>query len=153
MRMIISTRPANIDADDEGGLDITSPAREMPRDAGMTDAQIEQRAFDALPPEVLNPAFIEESDVPLDRTFRNALENVGGKPVHSMVKAKLIAHEVRREKRDIEMKPWDDIVMKNIPGQDAAAAEVERKKIRDADTIKQNAMNNAPNITALKALL
>ena len=38
-------------------------------------------------------------------------------------KAKTIAHDIRRAARAEEFKPHDEIIMKQIPGVDAAAAE------------------------------
>ena len=142
MRKIIFTRP-------DGGLSITTPARNT-YDNERSDNYIENRAWNKLPLGAMNPKWIEESDVPIDRTFRNALEDVGGKPVHNIPKTKLLAHDMRREKREEEMKPWDDIVMKQIPGQDAALAEVERKKIRDTDAIKQTNIDNATTVEQIK---
>jgi hypothetical protein len=150
MRKIMWNRPVSAE-DPEGGLSITTPARNTFGDEGKTDEELEQRAWDKLPPDAINPVWIEESDVPVDRTFRNALENVGGKPVHSLTKAKNIAHFERRLKRDVDMKPYDDIISKQIPGQDAAAAEAERVKIRNADAAKQTRIDNATTIAQLKS--
>ena len=50
--------------------------------------------------------------------------------VVNLTKAKTIAHEKRRYKREQEFKPHDDIIAKQIPGADATAAETARAEIR-----------------------
>jgi hypothetical protein len=50
--------------------------------------------------------------------------------VTNLTKAKTIAHEMRRAKREEEFKPHDDIIAKQIPGADADAAETARAAIR-----------------------
>ena len=49
----------------------------------------------------------------------------------NMDKAKVIAHEVRRAKRAEEFAPLDEVIMKQIPGNDATQAEAARQAIRD----------------------
>jgi len=49
----------------------------------------------------------------------------------NMDKAKAIGHEIRRKKREEEFAPLDTVIMKQIPGKDAQAAESERQAIRD----------------------
>jgi hypothetical protein len=44
-----------------------------------------------------------------------------------MTKAKEIAHEKRRVARSAEFAPHDEVIMKQIPGVDAQAAEAARK--------------------------
>jgi hypothetical protein len=50
--------------------------------------------------------------------------------VTNLTKAKTIAHEMRRAKREEEFKPHDEVIMKQIPGADADAAETARAAIR-----------------------
>jgi len=144
MKKIIFTRP-------DGGLSITTPARNTVGDEGKTDHELEERAWAKLPKDAINPKWINAEDVPKDRTFRNALEDVGGKPVHSLPKAKLLAHGMRRKNRDKEMKPFDDIIAKQIPGEDGIQAEVKRKVIRVKYEATQNAIDMANTIEQLKA--
>ena len=40
-------------------------------------------------------------------------------------KAKVISHDKRREARSAEFAPLDEVIMKQIPGTDAAAVETE----------------------------
>ena len=71
----------------------------------------------------------------------------------NMNKAKSIAHDVRRAARAKEFEPFDAIIMKQIPGNDAAAAEAERQKIRDKYASLQAQMDAAQTPEQLKALM
>lgn len=46
-------------------------------------------------------------------------------------KAKAIAHDYRRNARAKEFEPWDNIISKQIPGNDFVNAEAKRQEIRD----------------------
>ena len=71
----------------------------------------------------------------------------------NMPKAKLIAHDFRRAQREKAFAPWDETIMKQIPGQGAANAEKERQKIRDADAIRQTQIDAAATPEQLKQIL
>ena len=71
----------------------------------------------------------------------------------NMDKAKNIAHNIRREKRAEEFKPYDEIIMKKIPNINEADAELERQKIRDKYNIVQENINLANDSEELKAIL
>jgi len=68
-------------------------------------------------------------------------------------KAKLIAHDKRRAARAEEFKPYDDVIMKQIPGKDAQAAEAARQIIRDKYAALQAAMDATTTVEQLKELL
>ena len=68
-------------------------------------------------------------------------------------KAKAIAHDKRREARTEEFKPHDEIIMKQIPGNDLVQAEAERQAIRDKYDELQTQMNEAQTVEELKELL
>ena len=70
-----------------------------------------------------------------------------------MTKAKEIAHEKRRAARSAEFAPHDEVIMKQIPGVDAQAAEAARQAIRDKYATMQAQMDAAQNAEELKALL
>ena len=56
----------------------------------------------------------------------------------NMDKAKAIGHEMRRAVRAEEFKPYDEVIMKQIPGNSFTEAEAARQAIRDKyDTIQQ----------------
>jgi len=67
MRKIIFTRP-------DGGLSVVHPSRNTIGETLTTDAEIEQRAWNKLPTDAINPKFVNASDIPTDRTFRDAWE-------------------------------------------------------------------------------
>ena len=71
----------------------------------------------------------------------------------NLLKAKEIAHTRRRAARAREMAPWDGIVIKQIPGQNANAAEAERAKLRIKYAQMQAAIDAAESVDALKAAL
>ena len=71
----------------------------------------------------------------------------------NMDKAKAIAHEVRRIKRAEEFAPLDEVIMKQIPGNDAAQAEAARQAIRDKYSALQAQMDAATTVDELKSLL
>jgi hypothetical protein len=68
-------------------------------------------------------------------------------------KAKDIAHEKRRLARAEEFKPHDEVIMKQIPGNDMAEAETARQAIRVKYEELQTQMNEAQTVEELKELL
>lgn len=68
-------------------------------------------------------------------------------------KAKSIAHDKRRTARAEEFKPHDEVIMKQIPGNDAAVAEAERQKIRDKYEEIQDQIDAAESPEELKLIL
>jgi hypothetical protein len=71
----------------------------------------------------------------------------------NLTKAKDIAHEARRAARAEEFKPYDEVIMKQIPGVDAQQAEAARQAIREKYTTLQAQMDVAQTADELKALL
>jgi predicted nucleic acid-binding Zn-ribbon protein len=70
-----------------------------------------------------------------------------------MTKAKDIAHEKRRAARAEEFKPYDEVIMKQIPGNDYTEAEAARQAIREKYATLQAQMDAAQTADELKALL
>ena len=68
-------------------------------------------------------------------------------------KAKSIAHDKRRAARAEEFKPYDEVIMKQIPGNDAAVAEAARQGIRDKYADMQVAIDAAESADELKVIL
>jgi hypothetical protein len=68
-------------------------------------------------------------------------------------KAKNIAHNMRRAARAEEFKPHDEVIMKQIPGVDAQAAEAARQAIRDKYTTIQADIDAATTTEEIKAAL
>ena len=68
-------------------------------------------------------------------------------------KAKQIGHDKRRAARAEEFKPHDEVIMKQIPGNDAAIAEAARQEIRDKYANMQVAIDAAASADELKTIL
>ena len=68
-------------------------------------------------------------------------------------KAKAIAHDRRRAARAEEFKPHDEIIMKQIPGADNAAAESARVAIRAKYAAMQDQIDAASTPDEIKAAL
>jgi hypothetical protein len=68
-------------------------------------------------------------------------------------KFKIIAHEMRRAARTVEFVPHDEVIMKQIPGENFQAAEASRQVIRDKYATLQAQIDTAQTVDELKALL
>lgn len=68
-------------------------------------------------------------------------------------KAKTVAHDMRRAARAEEFKPHDEVIMKQIPGVDAQAAEAARQAIRDKYAAIQTQIDAAATPEEIKAAL
>lgn len=69
-----------------------------------------------------------------------------------MDKAKTITHIRRRDARALEFEPYDNIIMKQIPGNDYTQAEAARQAIREKYTTLQAQIDAAETPEELKAL-
>lgn len=68
-------------------------------------------------------------------------------------KAKSIAHEMRRAKREEEFAPLDAIIVKQIPGNSAEEAEAARQAVRDKYAAIQVAIDAANEPDEIKEAL
>jgi hypothetical protein len=68
-------------------------------------------------------------------------------------KAKSIGHDKRRAARAEEFKPHDEVIMKQIPGADAVAAEEARAIIRAKYEAMQDDIDAATSPDEIKAAL
>ena len=68
-------------------------------------------------------------------------------------KAKEISHDKRRIARAEEFKPYDEVIMKQIPGNDYTQAEAARQTIRNKYTTIQNNINVATTVEELKEIV
>jgi len=68
-------------------------------------------------------------------------------------KAKVIAHDIRRAKRAEEFAPYDEVIMKQIPGNDAVEAEAARQAIRDKYAQIQADIDSAPGVNEVTFVL
>ena len=68
-------------------------------------------------------------------------------------KAKNIAHDMRRAARAEEFKPHDEVIMKQIPGNDYNQAEAARQAIREKYAAMQAQIDAAATPNEIKAAL
>ena len=68
-------------------------------------------------------------------------------------KAKNITHDKRRAAREKEFEPLDQVIMKQIPGKDAQAAEAARQVVRDKYAVIQDNIDAANSVDELKAII
>ena len=96
---------------------------------------------------------VSVDEVPSDRTFRGAWVMGDCCIDHDLDKCKAIGHDKRRALRAAEFAPLDEVIMKQIPGVDAIAAEASRQVIRDKYAEVQDAIDAAETPDAIKAAL
>jgi hypothetical protein len=127
----------------DGGVAVIIPAGELP---------IEEVAAKDVPPGVPYE-IVDEADIPSDRYFRNAWVMGDCCVEHDLDKCKEIGHNIRRQQRAEEFKPFDDVIAKQIPGADATAAEEARQAIRDRYAVMQDAIEGASTPDEIKTAL
>jgi len=93
---------------------------------------------------------VDDSEIPSDRTFRNAWKRNGKAVETDIPKAKEIVHEKRRVKRSEEFAPLD--VEATIPAK-AAQAEAAREAVRQKYEKIQNDIDAAANEAELKQIM
>jgi len=71
----------------------------------------------------------------------------------NLEKAKAIAHDKRRAKRAEEFAPYDEVIMKQIPGVDVVEVENKRQEIRDKYAVIQDDIDAAESPEEIKAAL
>ena len=104
-------------------------------------------------PEGVAYEIVEDDAIPSDRTFRNAWVLGDCCIEHDLDKCKALGHDMRRAKRAEEFAPHDEVIMKQIPGADAEAAEAARQEIRDKYAAIQDAIDGAATLEDIKAAL
>lgn len=127
----------------EGGVSVIHPTGEL---------SIEEVAAKDVPHGVLYD-IVEDDAIPSDRTFRNAWVMGDCCIEHDLDKCKALGHDLRRAKRAEEFAPHDEVIMKQIPGADAEAAEAARQEIRDKYAAIQDAIDAAATPEDIKAAL
>ena len=127
----------------EGGISIIHPTGEL---------SIEEVAAKDVPAGVAYE-IVEDDAIPGDRFFRNAWVANGAAVDVDLGKAKDIGHDIRRTLRTEEFKPYDEVIMKQIPGADAVAAEEARQQVRFKYALIQDAINVASTTDEIKAAL
>ncbi len=127
----------------EGGVSVIIPTGEL---------SIEEVAVKDVP-EGVAYEIVEDDAIPSDRYFRGAWVLGDCCIEHDLDQCKDIAHDMRRAKRAEEFAPHDEVIMKQIPGADAEAAEAARQEIRDKYAAVQDAIDAAATPEDIKAAL
>jgi hypothetical protein len=104
-------------------------------------------------PEGVPYEIVTTDDIPSDRFFRNAWVKGDCCVDLDLDKCKAVGHDLRRTKRAEEFKPFDEVIMKQIPGADAAVAEEARQAIRDKYSEVQDTIDAAESPEEIKAAL
>ncbi len=104
-------------------------------------------------PSGVSYEIVEDNKIPTDRTFRNAWVKGSGVITEDITKAKALAHTTRREKREAEFKPHDEIIAKQIPGKSASDAETARAAIRTKYATMQTNIDKATTTAKIKEAL
>jgi hypothetical protein len=126
-----------------GGISVIIPTGELP---------IEEVAAKDVPEGV--PFEIVDADaIPTDRTFRGAWIMGDCCIEHDLERCKEIGHQHRRQQRAEEFAPYDEVIMKQIPGADHTAAEAARQAIRDKYALIQDVIEGASTPDEIKAAL
>jgi len=126
-----------------GGVSIIIPTGELP---------IEEVAAKDVP-EGVPYEIVDETDIPSDRYFRNAWVMGDCCVEHDLDQCKEIGHDRRRQQRAEEFAPYDEVIMKQIPGADALAAEAARQEIRDKYALIQDVIEGASTPDEIKTAL
>jgi len=87
--------------------------------------------------------FTTSEELPVDMYYRNSWMFSPGKILVDIIKMKEIAHNIRREKRSLELEPYDNIIAAQIPGGEGEQAELKRVEIRAKYVAIQVAIDNA----------
>jgi len=104
-------------------------------------------------PEGVPYEIVDEADIPSDRYFRNAWVMGDCCIEHDLERCKEIGHQHRRQQRAEEFAPYDEVIAKQIPGIDAAAAEEARQQIRDKYALIQDVIEGASTPDEIKTAL
>lgn len=111
IRKIIFTRP-------DGGVSVTNPVRNTSGETLQTDAEIEQRAWNQIPVDAINPQFVDGSVIPTDRTFRNAWVQSGAVVNVDLPKARDLQEAKIKAAQRLKIR---DIVEREALGENVAA--------------------------------
>jgi hypothetical protein len=104
-------------------------------------------------PEGVAYEIVDEADIPADRYFRGAWVMGDCCIEHDLDKCKALGHDIRRQQRAEEFKPFDEVIMKQIPGADAVAAEEARQAIREKYALIQDVIDGATTPDEIKTAL
>lgn len=142
MRKIVYTRS-------DGGLSVVHPVRNRLGETLTTDAQIEQRAWDKLPADAINPRWADASEIPQDRTFRNAWVDAGTKIDHDLGKCQDITKARLRTERAPLLAALDVEFMRALEeGKPTEAIVAQKQVLRDV-TAQVDAISDIEELKAI----
>lgn len=104
----------------------------------------------SVPPGAVDVQSHDSLTYPQDALFEAAWGIQESTIIEDLVKAKVIAHDIRRKVRDIEFEPWDRKA--TIPSE-AAAAEAQRELIRQKYAQIQLGIDSAPDVHTLRTIV
>jgi hypothetical protein len=130
----------------DGSVGVLIPTGEVPIDVVMAKD---------VPAGATNVRQITTAELPQDRLFRGAWDDSNHEEFFgiNLVKTQAITHAMRRADREIQFKPYDDIISKQIPNNDYVVAEEARQVIRDEDDQLKQDINLALTVDELKIIL
>ena len=99
-----------------------------------------------------NPHIEDASSLPQDQRFFAAWKEEGRAVVEDLAKCKEMVHGWRRNKREEEFAPHDAVIMKQIPGADATAAEAARAAIRAKYDDMQTRIDACKDVDTLRVI-
>jgi hypothetical protein len=138
MKKIIYTRP-------DGGISVIHPVINTSETMRITEAGAEQRAFAQLPLDAINPRWIDDSIIPLDRTFRNAWEDIGGSDGIKVNMPK--AREIHKNKLRVLREP----LLKELDADYMRADEQEKTAEKDRIAIKKQTLRDITDNPVIEA--
>lgn len=135
MRKIIYTRP-------DGGLSVVYPVVS------------EEASWAKLPPDAINPRFVDALELPQDRTFRNAWKDTGAAVAHDMPKCRELHKDTLRRIRAPLMTALDTAYLRaDEVGDLAEKARIAAKKQALRDVTADPAIAAATTPEELKNVL
>ena len=111
MKKIIYTRP-------DGGVSVVSPAPAAQFLSETEDEFLARIQAKDVPSDAINPQIVDESTIPADRTFRNALRQNGSILIHDMPTCRQIQEQRMETSRRIKM---HNLLMREELGENVAA--------------------------------
>lgn len=147
MRKIIYTRP-------DGRMVVLHPVRNTKGERLTTDEEIEQRAWEDIPSDAINPQWVDESSIPTDRTFRNAWKAGNCCVEHDMDKCRELHKEKLRQLRAPKLAALDvEYMQADEAGDIAKKAQIAAKKRALRDVTKDPLIESAQTPEDLKVVI
>lgn len=147
MKKIIYTRP-------DGGLSVVHPVlNTLGEEDGFTEEQAFDRALDKIPTDASNVRIVDESDIPTNRTFRNAWVDTGNSVTHDITKCREIHKSRLRDWRAPKLLALDIAYQRaDEAGDGAQKKQIANEKQLLRDITKNPSIASANTVEELCAL-